>query len=1000
MKIIGAERDYQRYIIDYLIDNNGYIERKCKTNYDRTTAMDRELLFRFLDTTQPDTMAALRKIYNGQTEETIVKFILQSIDNKGSSLIETLKSGIEISNMHLDLLYSKPATDYNIDLVAKYNANIFSVMEEVWINDDQRIDLVVFLNGFATATFELKCQSAGQNYRMAIKQYSEDRDPKNRLFLFKAGALVNFAMDLDTCYMTTKLDGLGTRFIPFNRGRGEGVNTGEGNPLDDGVDDYPMHYMWDDILRRDSLIELITKFVFIQREQVVDELTGKKSVKEKLIFPRYHQRDAVRQLLADAEYNGTQLNYLIEHSAGSGKTNTIAWLAHRLVSLHDTQNHIVYDSVLVITDRVVVDRQLQDAIKGIDHKSGLVCTIDDKKTSADLADALKGNYKIIVTTIQKFLYVDFWKLAQNQNNKTFAIIIDEAHSSTSGKDMIAVKNTLGQNEGPEEADAQDAIENEIQRHGKAPNVSVFAFTATPKPMTLRLFGRESIDADGNPVYQPFHLYSMKQAIEEGYILDVLQNYIEYKTYYKLNKTIEDDPEMKTIAAKRQIARYIDLFDDNINQRVNIIVEHFRSTVMQELGGQAKAMVITASREAAVKYRQAFEDYVTRHNYKDVKALVAFSGKVKIDDAEYTEPSMNGFAEDKLPKVFDGDEYNVLLVANKYQVGFDQPKLCAMYVLKKLRGVNAVQTLSRLNRVCPPFDKKVVVMDFVNHAEEMEDAFAPFYTTTVLSNTATIAQLRELENKIDGYNVLDDRDVDTVASIVYNPKGKRTTAKEDRLVYQCIQRAVNVLKNQFNEDHQRAFTKNCRGFVRLYEFLSMASSFGDPELHKKYVFVNLLLTYLVVGNSGGISLKDKIQATNFWQESQGDKGNKQRHASAPNVKLSGADVGLTVDEVKHLSEIIDEVNSRAGKGYDSNAMTKVMLQIKDLLLHSDKLKTAAKNNTEQDFEFSFYDNTDDALIEGLSQNQDFFSLLLSNDDIKRRVLGVFLHEVYKELREQP
>lgn len=404
MKHIGTERDYQRYIIDYLIENNGYIERKCKTNYDRTTAMDRELLFRFLDTTQPDTMAALRKIYNGQTEETIVKFILQSIDNKGSSLIETLKSGIEISNMHLDLLYGKPATDYNIDLVAKYNANIFSVMEEVWINDDQRIDLVVFLNGFAIATFELKCQAAGQNYRMAIKQYSEDRDPKNRLFLFKAGALVNFAMDLDTCYMTTKLDGLGTRFIPFNRGRGEGVNTGEGNPLDDGVDDYPMHYMWDDILRRDSLIELITKFVFIQREQVVDELTGKKSVKEKLIFPRYHQRDAVRQLLADAEYNGTQLNYLIEHSAGSGKTNTIAWLAHRLVSLHDTQNQIIYDSVLVITDRVVVDRQLQDAIKGIDHKSGLVCTIDDKKTSADLADALKGNYKIIVTTIQKFLY--------------------------------------------------------------------------------------------------------------------------------------------------------------------------------------------------------------------------------------------------------------------------------------------------------------------------------------------------------------------------------------------------------------------------------------------------------------------------------------------------------------------------------------------------------------------------------------------------------------------
>ena len=999
VKIIGTERDYQRYIVNYLIEHNDYIERKCKTDYDRATAMDCGLLFRFLNMTQPDTMAALRKIYNEQTEETIVKFILQSIDSKGSSLIETLKSGIEISNMHLDLLYGKPATDYNIDLVAKYDANILSVMEEVWINDSQRIDLVVFLNGFAIVTFELKCQTAGQNYRMAIKQYSEDRDPKNRLFLFKAGVLVNFAMDLDTCYMTTKLDGLGTRFIPFNRGRGEGVNTGEGNPLDDGVDDYPMHYMWDDILRRDSLVELITKFVFLQREQFVDELTGKKSVKEKLIFPRYHQRDAVRQLLTDAKHNRTRLNYLIEHSAGSGKTTTIAWLAHRLASLHDTQNRIVYDSVLVITARVVVDRQLQDAIKSIDHKSGLVYTVDDKKTSTDLTDALIGNYKIIVTTIQKFFYVDFWKLAQNQNNKTFAIIIDEAHSSTSGKDMIAVKNTLGQSEGSEEVDAQDAIENEIQRHGKAPNVSFFAFTATPKPMTLRLFGRESIDADGLPVYQPFHLYSMKQAIEEGYILDVLQNYNEFKTYYQLNKTIEEDPEMKTIAAKRQIARYIDLFDDNINQRVNIIIEHFRSTVMRELGGQAKAIVVTASREAAVKYRQAFEDYVTRHNYKDVKALVAFSGKVKINDIEYTEPCINGFAEDKLPKEFNRDEYNVLLVANKYQVGFDQPKLCAMYVLKKLRGVNAVQTLSRLNRICPPFDKKVVVMDFVNHATEMESAFAPFYTTTMLSNTATVAQLRELETKIDGYNVLDDRDVNTVASIVYNPEGKRATAKDDRLVYQCLQRAVNVLKNQFNEDYQRAFTKTCRGFVRLYEFLSMVSSFGDPELHKKYAFVNLLLTYLIVGNSGGISLKDKIQASNFVQESQGDKGNKQRHASAPNVKLSGVVVGLTVDEVKHLSEIIDEVNFRAGKGYDSSAMTKVMLQIKDLLLHSEKLKTSAKNNTEQDFAFSFYDNTDDALIEVLSQNQDFFSLLLSNDDIKHRVLGVFLHEVYKELREQ-
>ena len=995
-KNVATEKDYQRYIIDHLVQENGYTERKAG-NYNRAFAMDQAMLMDFLRQTQPDALDTLRKIYNGATEDTICAAVNQNVCQ--GSLIETMKAGVDISNVHLTLLYNKPATDFNPDLVAKYKANTFSVMEEVWINDKQRIDLLIFVNGLAVMSFELKCELSGQDYRDAVAQYSNDRDSKNRLFLFKAGTIVNFAMDLNNCFMTTRLNGSTTRFMPFNRGSGIGVNAGAGNPLEDGVDDYPVHYMWDDILRPESMVELLTKFAFVQRKQEVDEVTGKKKTKEAVIFPRYHQRDAVQKILSDVSVNGSSQNYLIQHSAGSGKTNTISWLAHRLASLHDANNEIIYDNVIIVTDRVVVDRQLQDAVKSIDHKTGLIKTIGDRETSEDLADALNGNTKIIVTTIQKFFYVNFFELVERLNTKRFAVIIDEAHSSTAGKDMSAIQKVLGSDDKTQIIDAEDAIIHETALHGKPNNLSVFAFTATPKATTLKLFGREQVNADGTVEKVAFHQYSMKQAIEEGFILDVLQNYIEYKTYYEISKTVEDDPTMKTDSAKRQIARFVDLHETNISQRVNIIIEHFRTTVMQELGGQAKAMVITNSREAAVRYRQAFEDYITRHNYNDIHALVAFTGKVALDDKEYTEQGMNGIPEANLPKEFDTDNYNVLLVADKYQVGFDQPKLCAMYVMKRLKGVNAVQTLSRLNRPCPPWNKKTFVLDFVNSCEDMEAAFAPYYTTTILSNTVTVAQMRDLENKLDGYNVLDDRDIETVAEIVYNPNGDKATAKSSRRIEQCVMRAINTLKNQYDEEHQKEFKAICRAFCRLYTFLSLASSFADTDLHKKYVFVDILLTHLLTGNNGGIDIKDKINATNFVQKELGDKGNKKGHASVPNVKLAGVEVSLTEFEEEHLSQIIQEINARAGRDFDSDVMAKAMLQIKDLLLKSPKLKTSAKNNTEQDFEFAFYDDTDDALIEGLSQNQDFFTLLLNNDDIKHHVLGVFLSDVYRSLKEQ-
>lgn len=593
MNNILSEKEYQRYIIDQLVKPEcGYVEAPA-AEFDRLFAMNRKALFAFLEATQPEKLQALRKIYKEKTEDTLVAFINQQETRANGSRLDVLKHGVELANIHLDLMYTKPATTFNKELNALYHKNIFTVSEEVWASDDERIDLVIFLNGLAIITFELKCNAAGQSYQDAIYQYRMQRNPKDRLFLWKAGSLVNFAMDLEQVYMCTRLSGSSTFFLPFNMGCGEGIQVGAGNPL--LKDEYSVHYMWDDILQKDSLLEILGKFMFIEVSEKEDA-NGKVKKNETVIFPRYHQLDVLRKVLADVKENGSSLNYLLQHSAGSGKTNEIAWLAHRLASLHSADNKIIFDNIIICTDRVVVDRQLQQAVLGIEHKEGLIRVMDDQCNSTDLANALGGNTKIVATTIQKFPYIV--DSVKGLKNKHFAVIIDEAHSSTSGKNMAAITKSLGSGEVETDVDVEDIITDEIQRNGKQPNVSMFAFTATPKPTTLQLFGR--VNEQGQ--YEAFHIYSMKQAIEEGFILDVLRNYITYDTFFRLNKEIEDDPEMKTNDAKRQIARFVQLHETNISQRIEVIIEHFRQNVMQELNGQAKAMVITESRAGAVKYR--------------------------------------------------------------------------------------------------------------------------------------------------------------------------------------------------------------------------------------------------------------------------------------------------------------------------------------------------------------------------------------------------------------
>ena len=989
MNNILSEKEYQKYILKKLAAI-GY-EVQPADHYDRLFAVSRQELMRFLETTQPDEMESLKKIYKEKTEEVIVSAINAEETKKRGSRLDVMKHGVEITNVPLKLMYAKPATTYNKELNKLYNENIFSVSEEVWASDEERIDLVVFLNGLAIMAFELKCNAAGQNYENAILQYRTERNPKTRLFRFKAGVLVSFAMDLEEVYMTTKLDGEATFFLPFNMGKGEGINTGAGNPV--LKDEYSVHYMWDDILQKDSVLEIISKFMFIEvKEKKEDEKRAakegrapRKKVAETVIFPRFHQLDVIRKVLDDVMVNRSSQNYLLQHSAGSGKTNEIAWLSYRLASLHDDNNKIIFDSIIICTDRVVVDRQLQQAVLSLEHKSGFIRVMDEKCTSADLGRALEGNTKIVVTTIQKFSYIV--GNVKALKDKHFAVIIDEAHSSTAGKNMKAVTDVLREGE---EVDAEDILAKEVSKNGKPENVSVFAFTATPKPTTLKLFGRTNTKGRN----EAFHLYSMKQAIEEGFILNVLENYTTYDTYFQLNKEIKEDPEYQTNKAKRQIARFIDLDKINIGQRVEIIIEHFRTTVMSELDGQAKAMVITASREAAVKYRQGFEDYVKRKGYMDIHALVAFSGKVKLEDKEYTEPGMNGFAEKKLPAEFDSDDYNVLIVADKYQTGFDQKKLCAMYILKKLHDVSTIQTLSRLNRICPPYDKHTFILDFVNNYDDIINDFSKFYTVTELSNSITPAAMYDIEAKLDGYYVIDPDDVDKFNDLLYSGD---ISAKAKKNMTYLLQKTKKAIESHPTEE-RNTIILTVKHFVRFYEFLIQASCFEDKELHKKYNFLNYLKSYLKMGGSGGgFNLAGKIKASGFVQKKK-EEHKTDTIKSDPVVKLPTAEqIALTPQKTEKLSQIIAEINSKTGKSYDNDVAVKAMLQIKDIMMKSEELKASAKNNTEKDFEFAYFDNIDDALIEGLNQNQDFFSLLLGNDEIKKEVLGIFAEEIYRGLR---
>lgn len=984
-------KDYQRYIIDYLVNENKFIERyDNQGHFNPIYAMDTEIVIKFLEETQPDKIEQIRKVHDN-ANELIIKRINAEITKSDSCLIQRLKKGVYFdNNIKLDLMYDKPATTFNEELNELYHKNIFSVMEEVYYNkdDEDRIDLVIFLNGIAIITIELKSNQSGQNYENAISQYKNDRDSTTRLLSFKFGALVNFAMDTKEVYMCTKLCGKSSYFLPFNKGTEDG---GKGNPHNEnGLN---VSYMWEDILTKDTLLYLIKNFIYLEKEEEEDQKTGKLKIKENLIFPRYHQLDAIRNLIDDISINKTSKNYLIEHSAGSGKTKTIAWLSHRLQSLHDKDENNIFDSVLIITDRIVVDQQLQAAIKAIDHKAGLIKVMDEDCTSSDLGDALKSNTKIIVSTIQKFRYI----LDETKNilNKRFAIIIDEAHSSTSGKNMAAVTEVLSDNEDIDGDSVEDLIIDEITTQGKQKNISMIAFTATPKKQTLQLFG--NLNKDGKPA--PFHVYGMKQAIQEEFIIDVLTNYTTYETYYEVHKKMEENPEVFSSVVKRKINRFVGMHPTNIGQKVEIIIEHFRNCIMRELGGKAKAMVITSSREAAVRYRNQFERYINENNYNDIKALVAFSGKVTVDGKEYSEVGMNNFPENALKKEFDKDDYQVLLVANKYQTGFDQPKLVAMYIDKKLSGIAAVQTLSRLNRICPPYNKQSFILDFKNSYEEIKKSFAPYYDGTILSENVNPETVYNLIDKIDTYNFMDFGDVEEFNKLAYKEKKIIT----DKLKMESlVDRALSKIKKR-DIKQQFEIKKNIASFNKFYRFIIQATAFEDVDLHKKYNYLTVLYKELdVTGIKIDFNVVQAVELSNFEQRKTGEyviDDKASMVVAEPEIKYGDPKpVSVELEQKRRLSEIIEEINLEKGISIDSNLAFSSLEQIKDILINNSDLKTSANINSYNNFGFSYYKNVDKALIEGYEHNKDLYKLLLDDEDTKKRILGIYMEEIYKKLQK--
>ncbi|MCX5042470.1 DEAD/DEAH box helicase family protein [Aldersonia sp. NBC_00410] len=1025
------ESSFEAGICEHLAAQ-GWLYSLTDAGYDRELALFPEDVFGWLSETQPEQLAkrvkpdltgdALAKAQRGVLN-TLVKSLGADPKANGGTL-SVLRRGFKDLNAQFQMCQFRPNTSLNETTAKKYGAVRLRVMRQVHYSTQNAnsIDLVFFVNGIPVATAELKTDFT-QNITDAVLQYKLDRLPKGEPLLgFGSRALVHFAVSNSEVQMTTKLAGKDTFFLPFNRGN----NHHAGNPPN--PDGSPTAYLWREILARDTWLDILGRFMHLQVDDTVDLVSNKKIRKQTMLFPRYHQWDAVTQLVEAAREQGPGQRYLIQHSAGSGKTNSISWLTHRLSVLHDKANQAVFDSVVVITDRNVLDAQLQEAIRQIDRTPGVVAHIAGLggAKSQELADALTSGTKIIIVTIQTFPYaLELIRTQTDLKGKTFAIIADEAHSSQAGEASKRLKAALTATELSDlddggTVDAEDVLAAEMAARAESKNLSFFAFTATPKAKTLELFGHKGVD--GTP--RPFHLYSMQQAIEEGFILDVLKNYTPYKTAFRLThngQTFETEETAATgtvqvsgvtstdlvdkSAAIKSVMNWVKLHPTNIAQKVQIIIEHFRDNVGWRLDGRAKAMVVTSSRKAAVRYKLAFDKYVNEQGYTDVAALVAFSGEVTDEEfalEKVTETSMNlGLKGRDLRDAFATDEYQVMLVANKFQTGFDQPLLVAMYVDKPLSGVAAVQTLSRLNRVAPGKDQ-TFVLDFTNTAEEIVEAFEPYYEATTLADVTDPNIVHQSMNKLDAAGIYQESEVEGLVADYLANKGnnaltKWVTPARDR--FRDRERTALDTNDAAALDELVMFRKDVGTFLRQYDFLSQIVNYEDISLEMLSIYLRHLAPVITAEQLHHEIDLSTVDFEYLAQREQGTTSGKLA-GGIPLEPAKEAGTGTVKDpEMVALEAVIAQINDLFSGDHPDSSVRNVVTQIKDRLEESDTLQEQAQNNTLAQFSASpdLQREFVGAVIGAMASSEDLSTQILNKPELSSKLLGELIPIIYQGLK---
>lgn len=1003
------ENKFEATIERELLQLSGY-QKGNPSDYDRETALFPTEIINFIQTTQPKQWKNYAKTNPNDTQNIIIDSLSKELKSRG--MLDILRNGFKCYGKTLRVAYFQPNTGMNPETLALYQQNRLTITRQVNIKSGGVPDILLSINGLPIATIELKNPLTEQTYQNAIHQYRTERDAKDPLFIFKQRCLVHFAVDTEEVWMTTKLAGENTHFLPFNKGNHHGA----GNPP--GDDEYRTSYFWLEVLQKNSILDILARFLHVEiKETKIPTPTGiNYQKKETLIFPRYHQLDVVRQLITHTKTHKAGHNYLIQHSAGSGKSNSIAWLAHRLANLHDNQDQKIFHSVIVITDRTILDQQLQNTIYQFEHKAGVVQKIDEN--TQQLAKALNEGVPIIISTIQKFPFITkaIETLAKkgkiidiSTQNKRFAIIVDEAHSSQSGETATELRKILNK-AGIESAIAAQLLEDELEENDltdeakqqllkdqisrtKQPNLSYFAFTATPKHRTQIVF-----DEPGENGASPFHLYTMRQAIEEGYIKDVLANYTCYERYYELVRTSENDPDLPRRQAAKEIARFIELHPHNIAQKVEIIVEHFRNHTRHKIGGKAKAMVVTRSREHAIKYKLAFDKYIRDKGYHDIQSIVAFSGSMTLDEfpgETFTEVKMNrGIKSSEIADKFGSDAYQVLLVANKFQTGFDQPLLHTMFVDKRLDGVQAVQTLSRLNRTTTG-KEDTFVLDFVNKPEDIYQAFKPYYEETPIGETADPQQLNDLSYQLYQWQLFSQENVNQWCEIWFRPKTSLTGVEHKKL-NSLLDPIVEQYKT-LSEPEKEQFKNQLTSFRNLYLFLSQVIPYQDSELEKLYAYGRFLLKKLPRTNKAPkIDLSGDIELKYYRLEKVSEGKINLKKGTAEPLKGATAVGTRKPDKEVPLSQLVESLNERFGTNF-TLADQLFFEQITETALSNDSIKKAAQVNTKENFAPVLEKQLENLFIERMDGNEKIFIEVMNNEEFRSAVFEKLLESIYEALK---